>query len=241
MRGVALRELQFDEIKFAKVDDQPNVWIYTGMEVWSRLWLTNLTGTRTYWNTYYVVADAVSRGALQGRPFVTTDAMEYYRWAIERALHGLATHAVVEKRLKNGRLTMVERRLESGQPSQLEEALVASEDSDTVSTSFIERLNLTLRKSCSYLRRRGTSHPRCLRRLSERLELVRAWYNFCRPYRGLQFGRTRRTPAQQAGLVHRPYRMLEILQAPLLQGRPASATIRSRRGRATLHPWQLAA
>ena len=103
VQGVQLRELQFDEVKIARVDNHSNVWIYTGMEVWSRLWLSSLTGTRTYWNTYHVVTDAISRGTLRGRPFVTTDGMKYYRWAVGRALHGLAIHAVVEKRFKNGR------------------------------------------------------------------------------------------------------------------------------------------
>ena len=99
-----------------------------------------LTGTRTYWNTFHVVSDAVARGALKGRPFVTTDAMKYYRWAVGRALHGLAVHAIVEKRFKNGRLAVVDRRLMSGTCGQLEEALFESEDSSTVNTSFIERL-----------------------------------------------------------------------------------------------------
>ena len=50
----------------------------------------------------------------------------------------------------------------SGHRDQLEEALIESEDPSAVNTSFMKRLNLTLRQSCSCLRRRGTAHPRSL-------------------------------------------------------------------------------
>ena len=63
--------------------------------------------------------------------------MKYYRWAVGRALQGLAVHAIVEKRFKNRRLTDVDRTLESGHREQLQEALLESEDSTTVNTSFV--------------------------------------------------------------------------------------------------------
>jgi hypothetical protein len=146
----------------------------------------------------------------------------------------------VEKRFKNGRLTVVERRLIEGSLLELEQQLANSEDSTTINTSFVERLNLTLRQCSAYLRRRTTAHPRKLRRLAENLELVRAWYNFSRPHRGLKFGRVCRTPAQQAGLARRPVRLLEILRHRPARAEPKSATVRFRRGGRTLQPWQLA-
>jgi len=35
------------------------------------------------------------------------------------------------------------------------------------------------------------------------MELLRSYYNFIRPHRGLKFGRELRTPAMQAGLASR--------------------------------------
>lgn len=82
--------------------------------------------------------------------------------------------------------------------------LEVSEDSDTINTAFMERLNLTLRQSSAYLRRKTSAHPHSMRRLAGSLELLRAWYTFSRPHRGLKFGRECRTPAQLAGLASLP-------------------------------------
>lgn len=41
---------------------------------------------------------------------------------------------------------------------QLNEALFDSEDASTVNTSFVERLNLTIRQGCSYRSRRSAGH-----------------------------------------------------------------------------------
>ena len=75
VRKIELRVLQSDGIKVAKVDSQSNIRVFAGMEAWSRMWLSSLTGTRTYWNALHDVSYAVARGTLVGRPLVTTDAM----------------------------------------------------------------------------------------------------------------------------------------------------------------------
>ena len=70
------------------------------------------------------------------------------------------------------------------------DALNNSEDSSTLNTSFIERLNLTIRQSSAYLSRRTLSHARSTERLDEHLELLRCYYNFVRPHGALKFGRS---------------------------------------------------
>ena len=111
---------------------------------------------------------------------------------------------------------------------RLEDALALSEDSDTLNTAYIERLNLTLRRSVSYLARRSPGHARCPRHLADQLELTRCYYNFLRPHRALKFRIQTKTPAMQAGLAsERPSfrevflrRMLSILlkQMSFLRG-----------------------
>jgi len=82
-------------------------------------------------------------------------------------------------------------------------ALDESEDSAHANTAYIERLNLTIRQSVAYLRRRSPTHARCERRLHRQLELARCHYNFIRRHTGLRFGREFRTPAMVAGLRDR--------------------------------------
>ena len=76
-----------------------------------------------------------------------------------------------------------------------------SEDSRQLNTSYIERLNLTIRQGSAYLCRRSLCHARRKQRLEDHLELLRCHYNFLRPHRALKFGREVRTPAMQAGLA----------------------------------------
>ena len=86
---------------------------------------------------------------------------------------------------------------------RFDEALNHSEDSSTLNTSFIERLNLTIRQGSAYLARRALSHARLRDKLEQHLELLRCHYNFVRPHRALKFGHETRTPAMQAGLTTR--------------------------------------
>ena len=103
-----------------------------------------------------------------------------------------------------------------GTALRFEEALLESEDSSTLNTSFVERLNLTIRQASAYLTRRTTCHARCTEQLENHLEMVRCHYNFIRPHRALKFGGETRTPAMQAGLTHRPLSFREIFTSPLI-------------------------
>ena len=97
-----------------------------------------------------------------------------------------------------------------GKARRFDEALTHSEDSSTMNTSFIERLNLTIRQSSAYLSRRTLSHARATDTLDGHLELLRCDYNFVRPHRALRFGRETRTPAMQAGLATRRLTLRDI-------------------------------
>ena len=102
------------------------------------------------------------------------------------------------KTLRHNRVVKVTQKLMIGTPERLRQALFQSEDSTKVNTSFIERLNLTVRQSCAYLGRRRLSHARQDEHLTKHLELVRCFYNFMRPHGALKFGKVMRTPAMQA-------------------------------------------
>jgi len=98
-------------------------------------------------------------------------------------------------------------------PWRFDEALTRSEDSSTVNTSFIERLNLTIRQGSAYLSRRTLSHARLTDTLDAHLELLRCYYNFVRPHGALKFGRETRTPAMQAGLATRRLTLRDIFES----------------------------
>ncbi|HIG30898.1 MAG TPA: hypothetical protein EYQ50_25100, partial [Verrucomicrobiales bacterium] len=117
---------------------------------------------------------------------------------------------------RNNRIIKVERREIIGTETQFEETLHESEDSNTLNTSFIERLNLTLRQATAYLTRRTTCHARRQEQLASQLEIVRCYYNFLRPHKSLKFGKETRTPAIQAGLTNRRLSFREIFSIRFL-------------------------
>jgi len=168
--------------------------------------------------------ETVHRGKVLGTVLVTSDGFKFYEKVVREVLGVAAIYGQVIKTRRNNRVIRVERRLKQGTKSQPIEALVASEDSATLNTSFVERLNLTLRQSLAYLQRRSPAHARCDRRLDEDLDLVQCHYNFARPHMGLKFGRACKTPAMQAGLTDRRLSFREIFRWSALS-RPHAVAI----------------
>jgi hypothetical protein len=122
-------------------------------------------------------------------------------------------YAQVIKRIKGNRLVRVGTRVVLGSEDMLADALHESEDSTKLNTSFIERLNLTIRRGSAYLNRRSPCHARKKRTLDDHLELLRCYTNFCRPHGSLRFGAVTRTPALQAGLATKRLPLRDIFTA----------------------------
>ena len=213
LRGFPILELQADELFTFVGSKRHAIWLFAIIEVSSRLWAGSRLGRRSYRNTTAVLNDVILRGRLVGIPLIATDGFEHYVGVIMRLVGPACVYGQVMKTRRNNRVIRVERPLKIGTVSRLNDALLESEDSETLNTSFIERLNLTIRQGSAYLRRRSTSHARCADPLCEHVELLRCYYNFVRPHRALRFGRETRTPAMQAGLVSQPLTWSDIFKA----------------------------
>ena len=208
--GFVATELQADEIRsFTGAKTRPT-WVFAAIEVWSRLWTSTVVGRRSYRNTLALVGDVAMRMQFGIGPLIVTDGFEFYRTAIRRVFGPAALYAQVIKTRRHDRVVRVDRRAVIGAAWRFDDALTRSEDSSTVNTSFIERLNLTIRQSSAYLLRRTLSHARAQDTLDAHLELLRCYYNFVRPHGALKFGRETRTPAMQAGLATRRLTLRDI-------------------------------
>src|SRR5262249_13184904 len=148
-------------------------------------------------NTLDLFRDVSNRMTLERIPLVTTDGFKFYERVIGRVFAAACVYGQVIKTRRNDRVVKVERRAVIG-AGRLKQALRNSEDSVKLNTSFVERLNLTIRQASSYLSRRTICQARWKECLQDHLELLRCHYNFVRPHRALKFGRQVRTPAQQA-------------------------------------------
>lgn len=120
------------------------------------------------------------------------------------------------KTQRHDRVIRVERRHVVDADWRFGEALVESEDSSTLNTWFIERLNLTIRQGTSYLARRSACHERSQKALEDQIEILRFHYNFVRPHRALKFGTETRLPAMQAGLTKRKLSFRDVFRFPIV-------------------------
>ena len=216
LRGFVLQELQLDEIRTFLDRKKRPVWIITVIEVWSRLWPSCVLGRRSYRNIRRLLRDSVSRSEFAYPILITTDGFAPYEWVIRRMFGPTCIYGQVVKARRKNRVVSIDRKLLIGSREQLEDALLNSEDSDTLNTSFVERHNLTIRQGSSYLHRRSAAHARWPHRLQEHLELLRCHYNFIRPHMALQFGTIRRTPSMQAGLTSKPLTFRKIFTSRIL-------------------------
>ena len=213
LRDFDVIELQADELCTFIGSKRRTLWLFATIEVCSRLWAGSVLGRRSHRNTKAAINDVILRGRLVGCPLIATDGFEYYVGVMVRLLGSACVYGQVLKTRRNNRVVRVERRVKIGTASRLNAALLASEDSETLNTSFIERLNLTIRQGSAYLRRRSPCHARGADQLRGHVELLRCYYHFIRPHRALRFGRETRTPAMQAGLVSQRLALRDIFTA----------------------------
>ena len=210
LRDFDLMELQADELCTFIGNKSQIFWLFATIEVSSRLWAGSVLGRRSDRNARAVINDVVRRGRVVGCSLIATDGFEYYVGAVAGLFGSACVYGQVLKTRRNNRVVRVERRVKIGTAKRLEAALLESEDSATLNTSFVERLNLTIRQASAYLRRRSPCHARGADQLRSHVELVRCHYNFVRPHSALRFGRETRTPAMQAGLVSTRLAMSDI-------------------------------
>ena len=172
--GFAVEELQADEIRSFVVAKTRPTWIFAAIEVSFRLWPSTVVGRRSYRNTLVLIRDVSSRMDFLKFPLIVTDGIVFYEKVVRRVFGPACLYGQVLKMRRNDRVIKVERRPLYGAAWRFEEALKNSEDSSTLNTSFIERLNLTIRQESAYLRWRSPCHARSKERLEEHLSCCAA-------------------------------------------------------------------
>jgi transposase-like protein len=211
---IVIRELQVDEIRsMVGGKEQYPCWIFVSIDVWSRLWPSTIVGKRSYRNTIGLFRDVSSRMNFNCVPLIATDGFKFYRPVARRVFGAACLYGQVIKTRRNNRVVRVKRRIRTGAAWRWEQAWHNSEDSRKLNTSYIERLNLTIRQGSSFLFRRTLGYARRKQRLEDHLDLLRCHYNFLRPHSALKFGREVRTPAMQAGLTKRRLSFRDIFSS----------------------------
>ncbi|MBL8862419.1 MAG: hypothetical protein JNK02_10455 [Planctomycetes bacterium] len=214
IRNVEPIEIQIDELRGHGRKKDDRLFVFASLVVSPRLWIANTVGRRTRRSCRLILRETRNRCAAVGRrALIVTDPFKFYAPEVRKTWGRTSLHAESGKIIRRNRIVRVNNELVWGTEEQLEEVLERCEDSKQVNTSFVERLNLTMRRSLACLHRRTSSAARDAQTLGQKIDLLQCYYNFVRPHGSLKFGREVRTPAQQAGLVSRRLRLRDIFMA----------------------------
>jgi IS1 family transposase len=186
-----------------------DVWTWTAIDPDSKLVPAWLVGTRDEWAAFDFIADLYSRIAT--RVQITTDGLRDYRPAIEAIFGADADYAQLIKtygiepsedasatarRYSPNKVTAQEVRVIFGHP-----------DPDHISTSYVERNNLTMRMNMRRFTRLTNGFSKKVENHAAMVSLHFMAYNFAKPHGAL--GRNR-TPAMAAGVADHPWTVQEI-------------------------------
>jgi IS1 family transposase len=217
MRGLKPRYLQCDEIwtfvqkKQKRADRNDSLigdqWVFVAIDAETKLVPSFVVGKRTNAITLAFLRDLRSRLA-DTRFQLTTDGFHFYQLGVEDVFGGNADFAQLVKlfgdfgqgpdaRYSPPRITEVISKVRNGRP-----------DPKHISTSFVERQNLTMRMQMRRFTRLTLGFSKKLSHLKAAINLHFAYYNFCRVHSSLRV-----TPAMEAGLTDHAWSIGELLNA----------------------------
>lgn len=180
-----------------------DVWTWVALDADSKLAINWLVGLRTVEYAEAFIGDLASR--LAGRIQLTTDGHGVYVNAIEKAFNGLVDYAMLVK-IYEGMGGMDQRRYS---PSRFVKAdkrrINGSPDVNEVSTSYVERQNLTIRMQNRRFTRLTNAFSKKIENLQHSVALHFMYYNFGRIHKTLRV-----TPAMEAGIADHVWSIEEI-------------------------------
>jgi IS1 family transposase len=171
-----------------------DVWTYVAIDTDSKLVCSWLIGKRDRADAMLFMLDLAVR--VSGRVQLTTDGHNPYIDAVEEAFHGQIDYAMLIKYY--GQDPNEERRFSP--PVVLEQRAIimsGSPDDSRISTSYVERQNLTMRMGMRRFTRLTNGFSKKVENLGAAVALHYMHYNFARPHSSL--GKNR-TPAMAAGI-----------------------------------------
>lgn len=220
VRGIRSERVQADEIwtyvfkkqarLIAGADDPEfgDQYVFVGMDADTKLVISHLVGKRDASSTYYFMRDLRER--VVTRIQLTTDGFKPYRPAVEDTFSGDVDYAQLVKvygevpKGAGGRGWYAAAKFMSAYSSTISGVPRPS----AVSTSYIERQNLTMRMQMRRFTRLTNAFSKKLENLKASVALHFAHYNFVRVHQSLRI-----TPAMAAGLTGHVWEMGELLEA----------------------------
>ncbi len=171
--------------------------------------LSNSTGKRNAENTQAFAQDVRSR--VINRPQITSDGFEPYVDAVERAFGADVDYAMLVKVYKAEPAKDAARRYSPGYVVGVNRARKAGRPKrEHISTSYVERSNLTLRMQQRRFTRLTNGFSKKLENHQAAVSLYLAHYNLCRVHETLRI-----TPAMALSVTNHIWTIEELIEAAL--------------------------
>lgn len=216
LRNLPCKRIQCDEIWafcYAKAKNVPeekkgqwgygDVWTFTAIEAQTKLVPSWHLGNRDAKNATIFMKDLASR--LKDRVQLTTDGHKMYLSAVEDAFGGEIDFGQIVKLYGNDPESEV--RYSPAECTGIEiHNIEGNPDKAHVSTSYVERANLTMRMSMRRFTRLTNAFSKKVDNLGYAVALHFMYYNFCRVHQSLRV-----TPAMEAGVADHVWKIEELL------------------------------
>jgi len=214
LRNLKCKRIQCDEIwafVYAKEKNVPedkkghfgfgDVWTWTAIDADTKLVPSFLVGTRNARSASMFIDDLKSR--LANRVQLTTDGHRAYLEAVEGAFGADVDYAMLQKIYES---SQEETRYSPAKCVGCEvKKIQGNPDPDHISTSYVERQNLTMRMGMRRFTRLTNAFSKKVENHAYQVALHFMYYNFCRIHATLRV-----TPAMEAGVSDHVWSIEEI-------------------------------
>lgn len=217
VRNVQSRRVQCDEIWsfcYAKQKNVPedcngvfgygDVWTWTALCADSKLIISYNVASREIEDAMHFMDDLRSR--LANRVQLTTDGLKVYAVAVSEAFGADVDFAMLHKIYSEPKGKGSERRYSAGECCGVSKKRVTGNPAKKdISTSYVERQNLTMRMSMRRFTRLTNAFSKKIENHAHAISLYFMHYNFCRIHQTLRV-----TPAMEAGLTDHVWSLEEL-------------------------------
>jgi IS1 family transposase len=216
LRNLTCKRIQCDEIWqfcYAKQKNVPadkqgqfgygDVWTWVAIDADTKLIPSFTLGSRGAQTAKRFMDDLASR--LANRVQLTTDGHRVYLQAVEDAFGANIDYAMLVKLYGND--TEPEKRYSPAQCiGAIASTVTGKPDARFISTSYVERQNLTMRMSMRRFTRLTNGFSKKIENHHHALALYFMYYNFCRVHQTLRV-----TPAMEAGISDHVWNLSELV------------------------------
>jgi IS1 family transposase len=182
-----------------------DAWTWVALDADTKLVCSWAVGRRDWPSAWHFVSDLQRR--LANRVQLTTDGQRLYLFALDAAFRGDVDYAVLVKLYGGSSSKTAEVRYSPAECVGCEKKpKIGNPDPEHISTSFIERQNLTMRMHMRRFTRLTNAFSKKIENHIAALAIHYVYYNYCRIHQTLRI-----TPAMAAGLSDHVWEVQELI------------------------------